>query len=260
MTGVGRKLKRGVTSFITDTLGYNVLPGGPIFGRRIEKQKRLGYNRRHDWKRLMAQEPAPTIFDVGANVGQSALEFAALFPGSRVFSFEPDPVVFQELKRNTDDNSRILTVNAAVGAESGRANLFVNELRVTNSLLDTSSEAGRFVEADWLKHKEVVSVDLITLDSFCVEKKIETIHLLKIDAQGYELRILEGARRLIGDKSIPLIYLEVNFVPLYKDQPLFHQIYEYFRGYDYKLAGLYGAVSNQNYLVSSDALFVLDLA
>lgn len=257
MMSVKRKLKRELTSFITDTLGYNVIPGGPVFGRRIEKQKRLGYDRQRDWKKFLTRDGAHVLFDVGANVGQTAWTFVELFPVSRVFSFEPDPRVFKELENSTND-SRIVAVNAALGAYDGQANLYVNGLHVTNSLLDNAPDASRYVEAAWLAHREIVPVNLITIDTFCREKNISRIDMLKIDAQGYELQVIEGARGMIDAKRIPLIYLEVNFVAIYQDQPLFHHVYQHLLDRNYRLVGLYGACSNQNYLVSSDALFVRD--
>ena len=255
---IRRKLKRGLVSLITGPLGLNVLPGGPLFGRRIERQKRIGYSRESDWKRLLPPARAAVIFDVGANVGQTALAFAGLYPQAAILSFEPGAEAYRDLCANTRDNPRIQPVNAALGAQDGQAELFLNGAHVTNSLLDNDAGAGLYVDPAFLAHRSTATVEVATLDRFCRDRNIARIDLLKIDAQGYELEILRGARLLIEDRSIPLIYLEVSFVPIYKDQPLFPEIYGYMLDKGYKLAGLYGACSNRNYLVSTDALFVLD--
>ena len=255
---IHRTFKRGLVSLIIDRLGLIVLPAGPIFGRRIEKQRRLGFSREADWKRLLPRGQASVIFDVGANVGQTALTFADLYPLATIYSFEPGPEAYRELCANTADTPRIQPVNAALGAQVGRAELFLNGAHVTNSLLDNDPGAGLYVDPAFLAHRSTATVEVGTLDGFCGHRNIVRLDLLKIDAQGYELEILRGASRLIAERNAPLIYLEVSFVPIYRNQPLFPDIYEFMTEKGYKLAGLYGACSNRNYLVSTDALFVLD--
>lgn len=253
-----RKLKRGLVSLITDRLGLIVLPGGPILGRRIERQRRLGYSREADWKRLLPRSQAAAIFDVGGNVGQTALAFAGLYPEATIYSFEPGAEAYRELCANTKDSPRIQPVNAALGAQEGRAELFLNGAHVTNSLLDNDAGAGLYVDPAFLAHRSTATVEVGTLDGFCLDRNITRLDLLKIDAQGYELEILRGASRLIAERNAPLVYLEVSFVPIYRNQPLFPDIYGFMIEKGYKLVGLYGACSNWNYLVSTDALFVLD--
>jgi len=81
-----------------------------------------------------------------------------------------------------------------------------------------------------------------------------TIDLLKIDTQGSELDVLKGAGDLLNNTSY--IECEVEFVPLYKDQPLFQDIEDYLKSYNFKLAKFIRKVKwASDTIVFGDALF-----
>jgi hypothetical protein len=127
-------------------------------------------------------------------------------------------------------------------------------------LLRTSAKARDYlVSADQMDLLSTTTVRVLTLDRFCADHAINKIDLLKIDTQGYELKVLEGAQGLLSRSSIPLIYLEVCFVPYYQDQPLFQQVYEYMYDRHYRLVGLYeSGFLTHYYRVGGNALFVHD--
>ena len=81
-----------------------------------------------------------------------------------------------------------------------------------------------------------------------------SIDLLKIDTQGSELDVLKGAGDLLNNTSY--IECEVEFVPLYKDQPLFQDIEDYLKSYNFKLAKFIRKVKwASDTVVFGDALF-----
>lgn len=255
-TAMPRTLSRMIVS-VLDRLGYGLAPGGPLLGYQLVKQRRLGYDRRADWRRFLSRQGKHTIFDVGAHTGESAEVFARLFPQARIYSFEPDPEVFGQLVSGTRGLGSVEPVGVALGDRDGEATLYVNQDRQTNSLLENSEDWHRYVTQGALQHVGTRAVAVVRIDTFCRERGLRRIDLLKIDAQGYELRILAGAEGMIRDGRIPLIYLEVNFVSYYRDQALFHDVYDFMLKHGYRLVGLYGSCSTQDYLISSDALFVL---
>ena len=69
-----------------------------------------------------------------------------------------------------------------------------------------------------LKFDQIETVDTDTLHSFCQEHKIQLIDYIHIDVQGAELMVLNGASAYIS--RIKMIWMEVENIPLYKDQPL----------------------------------------
>ncbi len=75
---------------------------------------------------------------------------------------------------------------------------------------------------NWLEFNQTEMVSTITLDSFCQEQKIKQIDFIHMDVQGAELLVLKGAENLIS--SIKIIWLEVENITLYKEQPLLFDI------------------------------------
>ena len=82
-----------------------------------------------------------------------------------------------------------------------------------------------------------VEVETTTLDYFCETEGIETIDFLKIDVQGADLDVLRGASQLLNT-SVLGILIEVEFTPLYKDQPLFADIDIFLRNQGFCLIDL----------------------
>ena len=93
-----------------------------------------------DIRALLTRVRSPTVFDVGANVGQSVTTFRQLLPDSVIHSFEPGPVAFRQLEANTRGVERLHLVNAAVGANSG--NELAARERPLRHELDSSPRRG----------------------------------------------------------------------------------------------------------------------
>jgi FkbM family methyltransferase len=167
----------------------------------------FGYDVFHDIKRLCRQtgrQPS-LFFDVGANVGQTSLRIHREFPAARVIAFEPTPAVFVELKRNVARFPAIKAHNLAIGAEAGVADLFVYAYSQTNSLVSNALHAVRFNPSS-----EKIQCPVTTLDEFCAAHGIAHVAVLKIDTEGYDLPILQGARGLISAGRIDFVYIEFN--------------------------------------------------
>jgi FkbM family methyltransferase len=252
-----RRLKRRTLEFVVGR-GYDIQKEPSRFPPyRFLRRLSLGEDALADARTIHGGQ-LECVFDVGAHVGQSAAEFLDAFPRARIHSFEPAPASYEELQKLAERNPRVNAVNAAVGNRDGQADFFINKLSVTNSLLTASAGAGDFlVAADGLDRREVTTVRLVTLDTYCAAQGIERIDLLKLDTQGYELRVLDGARRLIEQHAVPLIHLEVCFVRFYEEQPLFPEVYQYLYDRDYRLVWLYDSSFHlYAYAVAANALFV----
>jgi FkbM family methyltransferase len=210
-----------------------------------------------DMATLSKGHHALTILDVGANKGQTALEFARWFPGASVHCLEPYPAVFEQLRRATQAFPNVKACNIAVGEKDGVAQLLLNKADVTNSLLKNAEGISQFSPAEWVEPIGSVNVSMTTLDQYCAKQNIERINVLKIDSQGYELNILKGASRLLKERRIHIIYLELLFVPLYQGQACFEDVYAHLKLHQYKLVGFYNrALHTDKSLKWCDGLFV----
>jgi FkbM family methyltransferase len=140
------------------------------------------------------------VFDVGANVGQSALLFKRWFPSAKIWSFEP----FEEAFRQLEDATRGLNVHChklAMGAEPGTATVPLAKLTVNNSLLNAGEN---------LDTGAVETVELSTLDDFTEALRVDRIEFLKVDTEGYDLKVLEGAERLLRSAAVTFIQVEAG--------------------------------------------------
>lgn len=138
--------------------------------------------------------PAEALMvDVGANVGLASLPVAAM--GRQVIAFEPVPRNLRVLSLSVCFNSfvdRFTLVAAAVGASRGTADIFVPHGRADNTAMSESGSTANVGGA-----ADRVAVPVVALDGYLTADEISRIWLLKIDVQGFELRVIEGARAVL---------------------------------------------------------------
>jgi FkbM family methyltransferase len=129
-----------------------------------------------------------TVVDIGANIGYYTLLAARLVgEKGKVFAFEPSPDNFALLKRNVEANGykNIVLVPKAVSDRKATARLRI----------DRASSGGHSLSA-FRDTKDFVDVETISLDRYFANG-VEHIDVLKIDAEGAEMAILNGMPRLL---------------------------------------------------------------
>lgn len=188
-------------------------------------------------KRLLGCAADLVIFDVGAYIGEVTATYKKLFPESTIYCFEPFPDSFEKLNKSCRDGS-IKTYQIAFSNKKGKNTFHVNVDLSCNSLLPpTESEFKRY-SAKSIKDGEI-RVEADTLDNFCAEKGISCIDILKLDVEGAEVKVLEGASRMLSKQAIKLIYSEVMFIPHYEGGCLFHELTGFLNRHEYTLFNLY---------------------
>lgn len=230
-----------------------------FWGYEIFNKKQFGNDIFRDFKTLLPTNKQITIFDIGANLGQTSKEFNANLKDCLIYAFEPDFNTYGELKSNTKEYKNIKSFNIGFGNAISKMEMYINKVSGGNSLLKISENIGNFATGGWTQNVGTQQVDITTLNSFCKEHNISKIDLLKIDTQGYELKIIEGASEVILPSFTSIIYIEVLFVELYKQQTYFHEIYDILIQKGYKLVGFYNkfnTIEKPNYLLWCDAVFI----
>ena len=185
------------------------LPNGmPI---EVDVREAMGYQiaRQGYWERDTVAfvrdflRPGMTFFDVGANVGQYSL-VASQCVGvqGRVHAFEPHPLVHRVLRRNLRRAGcrNAVTHQIALSESSGAATLFVQphvELG-GNSLRPTA----------WHPDAPGAPVKTITLDEYVRGANVAHTHLMKVDVEGAELQVLEGAKRTLDQQRDVVLIVE----------------------------------------------------
>lgn len=194
---------------------------------------------------LLQKENVKIVFDIGACEAEDSIRYSFLFPHSTIHAFEPhkDNVrLGQEFIKKYNRTNIILT-NIALSKENGTADFFLSEGKPkeatdqtnwdygnkSSSLLPPSDELK--VHTPWLKFNHKISVNTLRLDTYATQHSIEEIDFIHMDVQGAELMVLEGAGDFI--KKIKLIWMEVEAVELYKNQPLKNDVEHYMKHHDF---------------------------
>jgi len=149
------------------------------------------------------------VFDVGANIGELTLLFSR-FVGEtgKVHAFEASRTAFQKLETICRTaNRRNVTLNhRAVSDSNGLIRLHVyddNYLSFNTQAVRKITELGADV-----KPVEIEETPAVTIDEYCRENKIEYIDLLKIDVEGAELQVMQGAQQMLRSKRIKCLTFE----------------------------------------------------
>lgn len=142
---------------------------------------------------------ASVIIDIGANVGYYSLLAALSNPAAQIFSFEPNPILYERLNENVHLNSmdgRIELYQQAVSSLDGVIPLYVPK----NGVLSESSTLRGF-----RNDVDAINCDGICLDNFAKNNQIRKIDLIKMDVEGAECMVLEGMKNILKDMSPDII-------------------------------------------------------
>jgi FkbM family methyltransferase len=135
------------------------------------------------------------FFDVGASIGYTSAPALSAFPKARVIAFEPHPSTFAELTANIGRHERFEAHNVAVSEVNGQARLFCN-----------GGSRDSFVFAD--DGAQSLTVDCVTIDSFCRRSGVTAIDVLKTDAEGFDLSVLRGASDMLTSGGVKFVLTE----------------------------------------------------
>lgn len=174
-----------------------------------------------------------TVLDIGANIGQmTSLLSARVGQNGRVIAFEPHPELFAEVERMVRRNS-----------SGDKTNVDLRQLALSNAAGQGSLE----IPVDWANNRglgklaasgqsakgKTISVKLATLDGLLGSDA--SVGLCKIDVEGHELSVFEGARCLLKEKRIRDIVFED-----FQDYP--SELQQFFRNNGYQLFSLHAGV------------------
>ena len=146
------------------------------------------------------------MFDVGANNGAYTSYLRKLVPAATIYAFEPHPLSFEYLRKATTDVKTIL-INQALSDKPGRMQLFDLAGHDGSTQASLSHDAVKLFSEGVVEHE----VSVTTLDDFMDAQRIDRIDYLKIDTEGFDLKVLLGASRALAAGRIGTIQFE--FIP-----------------------------------------------
>lgn len=198
-----------------------------------------------------------SVIDVGANKGQyyDFLRDRVGFKG-RIVSFEPIPELAAELQRRTASDPKWTVHNLALGRTPGVLPLHVSDKTGWSSLLTKTSDKANDLAAS-IKIERVVDVSVRTLDEVfaILEPTLEPSSCyLKLDSQGFDLEIMQGAKNSL--LSIPALQSELELLKIYENAPDYLRVIEFLRDNGFAISGLFPIWTDQSFRVGEmDGVF-----
>lgn len=198
--------------------------------------------RRHptrDMKRLLhylKKNQVTTCLDVGANTGQYAMHLRAAGFKGKIWSFEPQSAAFAKLEKNASADRNWEVYPFAIGNFDGNSPMNISKNSASSSLLDFEEDNASVNAAPESAFISSEQIEVKRLDSFLNEKGFYEPLFLKIDAQGFEERILYSA-----GENWPQIYalqLELACVPVYKGEKVFDEMKKYIESKGFFLSAI----------------------
>jgi len=208
--------------------------------RRLKIIKNLGVN---------------LILDVGANTGQYAKEMRSLGYRGRLVSFEPLQSAYRLLEKSALKHSNWKVYRYALGDQDGRINLNVSGNSFSSSILnmlpahEKSAPGSSYIAVEEI---EIKTLDSVFYSFFSTGDQV----MLKIDTQGYEKQVLDGAREAL--KFIQIVQVEMSLTPLYQSGWLFQDVILFLHGIGFELYSLENGFSDplSGQLLQVDGIFI----
>jgi FkbM family methyltransferase len=200
------------------------------FGLRIMKVPFYRYEYDRENFLDVTKYPTPVIFDVGANIGQSAVWFSKSFPSARIYAFEPIPTVFKRLEKEVAGVSNIKTLNLACGDASKTIQIPSTDSDTIQTIQVLAPNAGT---------EGGDEITVTTVDDYCESNNIPSIQILKTDTEGYDLDVLRGASRMLGAGGISYILSEVSIIEGDELHTNLFEITEWLRPFGFKPVSFY---------------------
>ena len=172
-----------------------------------------------------------TVIDVGAHRGETIYFLIKNFKYNNIYAFEPNIESYNILRKeigSSNKNKNIYLINKGIGIKNEEKFL----IESTDSASATYCNLKR--NSKYLKKKKFFfkykklkkkKTNILTLESFFKEKKLNSVNYLKIDTEGYELNVIKGLKRYI--KKIRIIHFEHHYDDMYIKNYTFQDIHSY---------------------------------
>jgi FkbM family methyltransferase len=206
----------------------------------------------YDAQRFANTRQFSVVFDVGANTGQTAKSLTMYCKSSHIYCFEPVKATFAVLEKSYDKYENVHCINKALGSSRGVAEIRLHKNSELNTLVSNQPRI-----EDLTDDTEELRIE--TIDLFCAENSVESIDILKMDVQGWEIEVLKGSEKMLSENRIRFIYSEVGFRKSDADMQNFGQFNDFMEDRGYWFCGFYDHFrwgDKKQFLGFSNALYL----
>ena len=181
--------------------------------------------------------------DVGAHEGETSNLFNKYLSIKKIYCFEPSPINYENLKKKIAKKENIFLFNFGLGDRDGEEDFNQLEESSSSTLVELNQKSKYFQKKKKIlnlfikKNFKIFSqtVNIMKLKNFMHNNSIEYIDILKIDTEGYEMKVIKGAEEKI--KNIDYIYFEHHFDDMLKKNYTLTDVHNYLvkNGFEKKL-------------------------
>ena len=165
------------------------------------------------WAVKMYLPNNPVVLEAGAHEGFDTFGLSTIWPDGKVYSFEPVPNLFKELKDRVSNKRNVKIYNVALGEVTKTMRMYISsgDSSGSSSLMKPTEHLQIYPGVEF---KTTLDVAMTSLNDWSQQEEVARIDLMWLDMQGYEMNALKGASRLLDNVSV--IYTELCRRPLYE--------------------------------------------
>ena len=219
---------------VPPSLAWDVLTRAVLEADRFEYTPPPPPPARDVWLWVRSTVPVKTIIDIGANTGDYAEFLDRFFQPAAIYAFEPLTSCQPRLQQLAERLGHMQVFQIALDDHEGEETFWENDYGPSSSLLhvsDIHKQAFPHTENESQATAKVARLDDI-LDVSTLGRDI----LIKIDVQGVEDRVIRGGRAVFS--AAEMVLIEMSFLPMYEQQPIFDEINDLLRSCGLRLAGV----------------------
>ncbi len=168
------------------------------------------------------------MFDVGCNVGNVAIRTWKTIPNVKIHLFEPNPLILDDLEKNIKKVPNKFKKINQLGFSDKKGYL---DLSIDPTNTGVSSFEYEFGEK--------IKCPITTIDQYINDQKLIKVGLCKIDVEGYELQVLEGAKESLSAEIFDALSLELTFTPEKIKSSSFRKVDSFLTKFNYRIQGFY---------------------
>ena len=205
--------------------------------------------------RLLTHNHIDVVLDIGAYVGEYAMDLDANGFKGKIISFEPQVETYKKLKANNHKSKQnwLVADRMALGDRDGQIDLNVSGNSLSSSVLPMLEAHSRSAPDSIYIKKETVPIK--RFDSIAGEFDLTGNLFIKIDVQGFEMDVLMGAGNTL--RNTKGLQIELSLVDLYEGQTLMMDMINYLKGLDFQLHGFFPMFKDETSgrLLQADGVF-----
>ena len=175
-------------------------------------------------------------------------------PNAEFIRFTNQSQKFRKLKKNIQEGKNITLFNFALGDEEKETIINRNDYSPSSSLLElTDLHTDAFPITKKIKEE---NISIKVLDKIADDLELIKKVMMKIDVQGFELNVLRGSENTL--KNVDIILIETSFYELYKNQPLFKDIFGFLTDQGFNYFGSFEQLYDERdgKILQADSIFI----